>query len=329
MQPRNVTPQIESELKITETNLTTIIEFILLGFSDIPKFHWLLFGLFLLIYVIILLGNGIIILIIRVNPTLQTSMYFFLSNFSFLEMCYVTITLPRMLMDLWTLKGNISFFVCAAQMCFFLTLGAVECFLLAVMAYDRYVAICNPLHYPLIMNHKACIQLVAGCWISGIPVAIGQTYQIFSLPFCGSNQVNHFICDIPPVLKLACGDIFVNEMFIYIFNILFVTVPFVLILGSYSRIISTILKLPSNTGRTKAFSTCSSHLIVVVLFYGSATITYLKPKSNQYEGIDKLLSLFYTILTPMFNPLIYSLRNKDVTEALRKVLPKLLGLCGN
>ncbi|XP_012512306.1 PREDICTED: olfactory receptor 10AG1-like [Propithecus coquereli] len=327
--PRNLNPQTESKLKITETNLTTIIEFILLGFSDIPKLHWFLFGLFFLIYVIILLGNGIIILIIKVDPTLQTSMYFFLSNFSLLEICYVTVTLPRMLMDLWTLKGTISFFACATQMCFFLTLGAIECFLLAVMAYDRYVAICNPLHYPLIMNHKACIQLVAGCWINGIPVAIGQTYQIFSLPFCGSNQVNHFFCDIPPVLKLACGDIFVNEMLVYIFNVLFVTVPFVWILGSYSRIISTILKLPSNTGRTKAFSTCSSHLIVVVLFYGSATITYLKPKSNQYEGTDKLLSLFYTILTPMFNPLIYSLRNKDVTEALRKVLPKLLTLCGN
>ncbi|XP_069326695.1 olfactory receptor 10AG1-like [Eulemur rufifrons] len=329
MQPRNLNPQTESKLKITETNLTTIIEFILLGFSDIPKFHWFLFGLFLLIYVIILLGNGIIILVIRVNSTLQTSMYFFLSNFSFLEICYVTVTLPRMLMDLWTLKGTISFFACATQMGFFLMLGATECFLLAVMAYDRYVAICNPLHYPLIMNHKACIQLVAGCWINGIPVAIGQTYQIFSLPFCGSNQVNHFFCDIPPVLKLACGDTFVNEMLIFMSNILFVSVPFVLILGSYSRIISTILKLPSKTGRTKAFSTCSSHLIVVVLFYGSATITYLKPKSNQYEGTDKLLSLFYTILTPMCNPLIYSLRNKDVTEALRKVLPRLLALCGN
>uniref|UniRef100_A0A8C8Z9B0 Olfactory receptor n=1 Tax=Prolemur simus TaxID=1328070 RepID=A0A8C8Z9B0_PROSS len=323
MQPRNLNPQTESKLKITETNLTTIIEFILLGFSDIPKFHWFLFGLFLLIYVIILLGNGIIILIIRVDSTLQTSMYFFLSNFSFLEICYVTVTVPRMLMDLWTLKGTISFFACATQMFLFLTLGAIECFLLAVMAYDRYVAICNPLHYPLIMNQKVCMQLVAGCWISGIPVDIGQTYQIFSLPFCGSNQVNHFFCDIPPVLKLACGDTFVNEMLVYIFGILFVTVPFVLILGSYSRIISTILKLPSNTGRTKAFSTCSSHLIVVVLFYGSATITYLKPKSNQYEGTDKLLSLFYTILTPMFNPLIYSL-NKGIMVVLRKLLGKLL-----
>nr|XP_014703943.2 olfactory receptor 10AG1-like [Equus asinus] len=326
MQPKNVSPQRENNLKITETNFTVMMEFVLLGFSDIPKFHWLLFGIFLVIYMIILLGNGIIILITRVDSILQTPMYFFLSNFSFLEICYVSVTIPRMLMDLWTQKGNISFFACATQMCFFLILGGTECFLLALMAYDRYVAICNPLHYPLVMNHKVCVQLVVASWINGVPVGIGHTCQIFSLPFCGSNQINHFFCDIPPLLKLACGDIFVNEMFIYIFAVLFVTVPFMLILRSYSRIISTILKLPSSTGQTKAFSICSSHLIVVVLFYGSATLTYLKPKSNQYEGTDKLLSLFYTILTPMFNPLIYSLRNKDVRKALRKFLGKLSAL---
>ncbi|XP_040860114.1 olfactory receptor 10AG1-like [Ochotona curzoniae] len=313
-------------MKITERNLTTMMEFVLLGFSDAPKFHWLLFGIFLVIFVIILMGNGIIILVTRVDPTLHTPMYFFISNFSFLEICYVSVTLPRMLVDLWTQKGTISFFSCALQMCFFLILGATECFLLAVMAYDRYVAICNPLHYPLVMNHEFCIRLVVGSWISGVPVQVGQTFQIFSLPFCKSNQINHFFCDIPPMLKLACGDTFVNELVVYVFAVLFVTVPFVLILGSYSRIISTILKLSSNTGRSKAFSTCSSHLIVVFLFYGSATISYLKTKSNEYEGTDKLLSLFYTILTPMFNPVIYSLRNKDVTEALRKFLPRLLAL---
>ncbi|XP_002709170.1 olfactory receptor 10AG1-like [Oryctolagus cuniculus] len=326
MQSRNLNPQRENSMKVTDTNLTSMPEFVLLGFSDVPNFQWFLFGIFLVIYMIILLGNGVIILITRVDSTLHTPMYFFISNFSFLEICYVSVTLPRMLMDLWTQKGTISFFACATQMCFFLILGATECFLLAVMAYDRYVAICNPLHYPIVMNQKVCIQLVAGSWISGTPVQIGQTVQIFSLPFCKSKEINHFFCDIPPMLKLACGDILVNEMVVYIFAVLFVTVPFMLILGSYSRIISTILKLPSNTGRTKAFSTCSSHLIVVVLFYGSATITYLNTKSNQYEGTDKLLSLFYTILTPMFNPVIYSLRNKDVTDALRKFLPKLLSL---
>ncbi|XP_062951094.1 olfactory receptor 10AG1-like [Cynocephalus volans] len=324
MQPRNVNPQRENKLKITETNLTTVMEFVLLGFSDIPKFCRFLFGVFLVMYVIILLGNGIIILVTRIEPTLQTPMYFFISNFSFLEICYVSVTLPRMLMDLWTQEGDISLVACATQMCFALMLGVTESLLLAVMAYDRYVAICNPLHYSLVMNHKACIQLVVGSWISGIPVQIGQTCQIFSLPFCDSNQINHFFCDIPPMLKLACGDIFMNEMVVYIFAVLLITVPFMFILGSYTRIISTILKLPSNTGWSKAFSTCSSHLIVVVLFYGSATITYLKAKSIQYEGTDKLLSLFYTILIPMFNPMIYSLRNKDVTQALKKLLPKSL-----
>ncbi|ELW53716.1 Olfactory receptor 10AG1 [Tupaia chinensis] len=229
----------------------------------------------------------------------------------------------KMLMDLWTQKGNISSVACATQMCFLLMLGGTECLLLAVMAYDRCVAICNPLHYALVMSHKVCIQLVVASWVSAVPVVVGQTCHVFSLPFCRSNQINHFFCDVFPMLKLACGDIFVNEMVTYVSIVLFVTVPFVLVLGSYGRIISTILKLPSNTGRTKAFSTCSSHLIVVVLFYASATITYLKPQSNRYESTDKLLSLFYTILTPMFNPMIYSLRNKDVTQALRKVLSKL------
>nr|XP_003467885.3 olfactory receptor 10AG1-like [Cavia porcellus] len=316
--------QIENKLKTMETNLTTVIEFVLVGFSDSPKLHWLLFGIFLFIYLIILLGNGVIILITRLEPTLHTPMYFFLSNFSFLEICYVSVTLPRMLMDLWTQKGTISFFACATQMGFFLVLGATECFLLAVMAYDRYVAICRPLQYPLIMNHKVCIQLVTGSWIIGFPIQIGQTVQIFTLPFCGSKHINHFFCDIPPLLKLACGIIFVNEMAVYVFAFLIVVVPFMLILASYSRIISTILRLPSNTGRAKAFSTCSSHLMVVLLFYGSATITYFHSNSYQYEGTDKLLSLFYTILTPMFNPMIYSLRNKDVTGALRKVFPILL-----
>ncbi|OBS82020.1 hypothetical protein A6R68_23990, partial [Neotoma lepida] len=316
-----------NKLKIIETNLTLPMEFVLLGFSDTPKLHWFLFGIFLFIYIIILLGNGIIILITRVEPTLQTPMYFFISNFSFLEICYVSVTLPRMLMDLFTLKGSISFFACAIQMCLFLILGATECFLLAVMAYDRYVAICNPLHYPVVMSHKVCTQLVAGSWVIGIPIQVGQTYQILSLPFCKSNQINHFFCDIPPLLKLACGNIFVNEIVVFVFAVLIVTVPFMLILASYSRIISTILKLPSNTGRTKAFSTCSSHLIVVFLFYGSASITYLKPKSSKYEGTDKLLSLFYTILTPVFNPLIYSLRNKDVTGALRKLFTRLVAVC--
>ncbi|CAH6788340.1 olfactory receptor 10AG1 [Phodopus roborovskii] len=303
-------------------NLTNLQEFVLLGFSDVPYLQWFLFGLLIVIYCFILLGNGTIVIITKVDSALQTPMYFFLGNFSFLEICYVSVTLPRMLFNLGTQRRTISFIACAAQMCCTLILGATECFLLAVMAYDRYVAICNPLHYPLLMNQRVCSQLVIGSWISGIPVQIGQTSQIFSLSFCHSNQINHFFCDIPPVLHLACGDIFVNEMMVFLGAVIFVLVPFLLIVFSYSKIISTVLKLPSATSQAKAFSTCSSHLAVVILFFGSAMITYFRSNTSHSGQTDKVLSLFYTIVTPMFNPMVYSLRNKDVTIALRKILCK-------
>lgn len=303
-------------------NHTTLMDFILLGFSDVPDLRGFLFGVFFIIYVIILMGNSLIIIITKVNPSLHTPMYFFLRNFSSLEICYVSVTVPRLLTDLCRQNRNISFLACATQMYFFLVFGATECFLLTAMAYDRYVAICNPLLYPLIMNNRLCNQLAACCWITGIPVHIGFTCLIFSLPFCGNNQLNHFFCDIPPVLKLACGDTFMTEMLVYAVAVLVVTIPFTLILGSYVKIISTILKLPSATGRAKAFSTCSSHLMVVALFFGSGIMTYMRPKSSHLTGMDKFLSLFYTIVTPMFNPIIYCLRNKDVIGALKKFLPK-------
>uniref|UniRef100_A0A8D0SY76 Olfactory receptor n=1 Tax=Sus scrofa TaxID=9823 RepID=A0A8D0SY76_PIG len=299
-------------------NQTTLLDFILLGFSDVPSLQGYLFGVFLIIYVIIVMGNSLIIIITKIDPSLQTPMYFFLRNFSSLEICYVSVTVPRLLTDLCRQNRNISFLACATQMYFFLVLGATECFLLTAMAYDRYVAICNPLLYPLIMNSRLCIRLAAGCWVSGIPVHVGFTYQIFSLPFCGSNQLNHFFCDIPPVLKLTCGDTSLIELLIYVVAVLVVTIPFMLILGSYVKIIGSILNLPSATGRAKAFSTCSSHLIVVALFFGSGIMTYLRPNSSRSIGVDKFLSLFYTIVTPVFNPMIYCLRNKDVMVALRK-----------
>ncbi|KAM9660544.1 olfactory receptor 10AG1-like [Trichechus inunguis] len=308
--------------KPPKDNLTELMEFVLLGFADMPHLQQFLFGLFLIIYIIIVMSNGTIFLITKMDPALQSPMYFFLSNFSFLEICYVSATLPKMLMNLGTQRRRISLVACATQMCFALIFGDTECLLLAVMAYDRYVAICNPLHYPLVMNHRVCIQLVTGSWIIGIPVFIELTYQIFSLPFCGSKQINHFFCDILPILRLACGDTFVNQMLVYILVVLFGMVPFLLILGSYTKIISIILKLPSATSRVKAFSTCSSHLMVVVLFFGLAIVTYLRPNTRHSEGTDKVISLFYTTLIPMLNPIIYSLRNKDVIMALRKLLCK-------
>ncbi|KAM9578027.1 olfactory receptor 10AG1-like [Trichechus inunguis] len=303
-------------------NLTTFVEFILLGFADVPDLQGFLFGVFLVIYLIILIGNSLIIIITKVDPSLQTPMYFFLGNFSFLEICYVSVTVPRLLADLCQQNRNISLLACATQMYFFLVLGATECFILTAMAYDRYVAICNPLLYPLVMNTRLCIQSAAGCWISGMPVHLVFTCLIFSLPFCGPNQLDHFFCDVPPVLKLACGNTFIIELLIYVITVLVVTIPFLLILGSYVQIISTILKLSSATGQAKAFSTCSSHLMVLALFFGSGIITYMRPKSSHSVGMDRFLSLFYTIVTPMFNPMIYCLRNKDVMVALRKFLSK-------
>ncbi|XP_020830188.1 olfactory receptor 10AG1-like [Phascolarctos cinereus] len=304
------------------TNVSVVVEFILLGFGDLPNYQGILFSIFLLIYVSILVGNGLIIVITKVDPTLQTPMYFFLRHFSFLEICYTSVTLPRMFKNLLTQKRNISFLECATQLCFFLIWGGTECFLLAVMAYDRYMAICNPLNYPLIMNQKTCVCLVVGSWVSAIPIPIGQTYQIFSLPFCGSNYLNHVFCDIPPLLNLACGDTTVNELYSRAGAFLSAIVPFLMILVSYVQIIVTIQKLPSAIGRKKAFSTCSSHLMVVSLFFGSGIISYFLPNSVKSAGIDKVLSLIYSTVTPMFNPLIYSLRNKDVITALKKFLPK-------
>ncbi|XP_049718087.1 olfactory receptor 10AG1-like [Elephas maximus indicus] len=284
--------------KPPQDNLTEIIEFVLLGFADMPHLQWLLFGLFLIICIIILMSNGTIFLITKMDPALQSPMYFFLANFSFSEMWYVSTTLPRMLINIGTQRRRIPLVACATQMSFFLLFRGIECLLLAVMAYDRYVAICNPLHYPRVVNHRVCIQLVTGCWTIGIPLTIGHTYQTFSLPFCGSKLINHF-CDIPPILKLTCGDTFVNEMLVYVVAVLFAVVPFLLILGFYSKIISIILKLLSATSQAKAFSTCLSHLMVVVLFFVSGIIAYLRPNTRHSEGIDKILSLFYTILTPL------------------------------
>ncbi|KAM8971552.1 olfactory receptor 10AG1-like [Sarcophilus harrisii] len=307
---------------MTGDNFTVVREFILLGFSDLPNLQGFLFGIFSVIYLCILIGNGLLIVIIKIEPTLQTPMYFFLGNFSFLEICYTAVTIPRMLVDLWTQKNTISFLHCALQTCFIYILGVAECLLLAVMAYDRYVAICKPLYYPLIMNRRVCIQLVVMSWMIAVPVLIGETYLIFCLNFCGPKKINHVFCEAPPLLELACGDTYKTEVSVQLVALLFIITPFLLILTSYVKIIITILRLPSTSGRAKAFSTCSSHLMIVCLFYGSGSIVYLRPKSPHSTGSVKVFALFYTTVTPVFNPLIYSLRNKDVIVALRKMLPK-------
>ncbi|KAM7150557.1 olfactory receptor 10C1-like [Macrochelys suwanniensis] len=297
---------------------SSVTEFVILGFSNHPVTSSILFVVFLCIYIITVLGNILIIIIINVDPSLHTPMYFFLRNLSFLEICYTSVTLPKILDNLLSESKTVSFAGCAIQMYFFLFFGVTECCLLASMAYDRYNAICKPLQYMTIMNKRVCIQLTGGSCICATLVALGHTTFVFTLPFCGSNVINHFFCEIQPVLKLVCGDTYWVEIQISVGAAFVLMLPFMLILVSYICIISTILKIRSAEGRLRAFSTCSSHLIVVTSFYGTALIMYVHPKSSFSPDVNKLLSLFYSVVTPILNPIIYSLRNKEVKDALRK-----------
>uniref|UniRef100_A0A8D0LCF6 Olfactory receptor n=1 Tax=Sphenodon punctatus TaxID=8508 RepID=A0A8D0LCF6_SPHPU len=296
-----------------------VSHFILLGFSELAELQILLFLVFLATYLLTLVGNMIIILLIKLNPSLHTPMYFFLVNLSFLEICYTTSVVPQTLIHLLVQHKSISKAGCAAQMYVFAILGLTECCLLAAMAYDRYVAICHPLYYTVIMNSRMCTCLAAVLWTIGISVEVAQITWIFSLPFCGSNLIQHFFCDIPPLVKMACMDTFKNEIVVLTVSVIFIMSPFLLIIVSYIRIISTILKLPSAESRRKAFSTCSSHLTVVTLFFGTALFTYLRPKSTHTPRTDKMISLMYTVVTPVLNPIIYTLRNQEVKGALRKL----------
>ncbi|XP_053118535.1 olfactory receptor 10C1-like [Hemicordylus capensis] len=305
-------------------NDTSVNKFILLGFANDPGVKLLLFVVFLFIYIATVFGNITILVIITVDTALHTPMYFFLRNLSFLEICYTSVTIPKLLQNILAVDKTISLIACATQMYFFLFFGATECCLLAFMAYDRYIAICNPLRYLVIMRKSVCVQLTAVSWVCGSLVAMGHTMFIFNLPFCDSNVVNHFFCEIQPVLKLVCGDTYWNEIQIIAAAAFVILMPFMLILMSYFHIISTILRMQSAKSRQKAFSTCSSHLVVVSLFYGAAIFIYIRPKSSYSLNVDKLLSLFYAVITPILNPIIYSLRNKEVKQALRKIVMKLI-----
>lgn len=300
-------------------NKSTVDNFLLLGFSSLPGLEGLFFSVFLAVYLLTLTGNLLIMIATLADQALHSPMYFFLRNLSFLEICYTSVIVPNMLNNLLAEDKTISFIACAFQMSIFLITGAAECFLLAAMAYDRFVAICQPLHYVLIMNNKVCFGLVAASWMAGIPVQLGQTVLVFTSCFCDSNKINHFFCDIPALLILVCGDTSINEHVALMEVVLLALIPFALIITSYICIASTILKIPSAEGRHRAFSTCSSHLLVVLVFYGSGVTVYLKPKLSHSLDADKLLSLFYTVLPPLLNPLIYSLRNREVHVALKKV----------
>ncbi|XP_021008179.1 olfactory receptor 10Q1-like [Mus caroli] len=293
-------------------------EFVFRVFTNAPEFQALLFTLFLLLYLMIFCGNTAIIWVVCTHTSLHTPMYFFLSSLSFLEICYTTDVVPLMLSNIFGAQKPISLAGCGTQMFFFLTLGGTDCFLLAIMAYDRYVAICHPLHYNLIMTKKLCVQMVMGSLSLALFLSLQLTALIFTLPFCGHYlEINHFLCDVPPVLRLACADIHVHQAVLYVVGILVLTVPFLLIFISYVFIVSTILHMRSAEGRQRAFSTCSSHLTVVLLQYGGCSLVYLRPRSSSSDDEDRQIALVYTFVTPLLNPLIYTLRNKDVKGALR------------
>ncbi|KAM4661952.1 olfactory receptor 10C1-like [Discoglossus pictus] len=301
-------------------NYTAVTHFIILGFSAVTDV-WLPFFLLLLaVYLFTLLGNCVVVNIVSLDPSLHSPMYFFLCNLSIMEMMYSSVTLPKMLSNLISEDKRISFLGCSIQMFFFLCLGTTECLLLAVMAYDRFMAICNALHYSLVMSQWRCCLLSAFSWSSGVLLSMGQTTFIFSLPFCGPNVIDHFFCDIPPVLKLACSDTYLNEVAIFSVCVAILLVPFLLILGSYSQIITNLLKMRSIDNSRKAYSTCMSHLTSVTLFYGTASFMYLRPRALYSLHTDRFLALFYSMVTPMLNPLIYSLRNQEVKASILKLM---------
>uniref|UniRef100_A0A8C5PCM0 Olfactory receptor n=1 Tax=Leptobrachium leishanense TaxID=445787 RepID=A0A8C5PCM0_9ANUR len=285
------------------------------------------FILFLFIYLFTLSGNGIVVYLVNSDPCLSSPMYFFLCNLSTLEIVYSSVVVPKMLVNLLSEDKRISFHGCALQMFLFLFLGTTECLLLAVMAYDRFMAICRPLRYTLIMCRRRCMQFSAFTWWSGVILSLIQTTLIFIQPFCGPNVIDHFFCDIPPVLKLACADTYLNEVCIFSVCVAILLAPFLLILSSYSQILFTLLKMSSVENRKKAYSTCVSHLTSVTLFYGTASFMYLRPRSLYSLETDRFLALFYSVVTPLLNPLIYSLRNQEVKNALVKLFKEISITC--
>ncbi|XP_016078311.1 PREDICTED: olfactory receptor 13C7 [Miniopterus natalensis] len=303
-----------------------VVGFVLLGLSAHPKLVNTFFVLILLMYLVILLGNGVLILVTILDSRLHTPMYFFLGNLSFLDICYTTSSVPLILDSFLTPRKTIPFSACFGQMFLSFAMGATECVLLGMMAFDRYVAICRPLRYPEIMSKAAYVPMAAGSWVAGSSTAMVQTSLAMRLPFCGDNIINHFTCEILAVLKLACTDISINIISMAVANVIFLGIPVLFISFSYVFIIAAILRIPSAEGRRKAFSTCSAHLTVVIVFYGTIFFMYGKPKSKGPRGADKedlsdkFISLFYGVVTPMLNPIIYSLRNKDVKAAVKNLV---------
>ncbi|XP_051003858.1 olfactory receptor 10J1-like [Acomys russatus] len=300
-------------------NYTEVKQFVFQGFSNFQEHQVTLFIVFFALYILTLAGNVIIVSIIRIDHRLHTPMYFFLSVLSTSETFYSLVIIPRMLGSLVGLSQSISLEGCGTQLFFFLGFAITNCLLLAVMGYDRYVAICNPLRYSIIMNWRVCVILASSVCATGFFLSLVQAVAIFRLPFCKS-LIEHFFCDVRPMLDLACAVPVFNDILTLVLSLLAITAPATFLFVSYVLIISTILKIASAEGRKKTFATCASHLTVVVIHYGCASIAYFKPKSENARDQDQLVSVTYTVITPLLNPVVYSLRNKEVQDALRKVL---------
>ncbi|XP_059577359.1 olfactory receptor 4S2-like isoform X1 [Alligator mississippiensis] len=303
-------------------NINNVTEFILLGLSQNQKVQKICFVLFSFFYIIIVVGNMLIVITIISSCRLTSPMYFFLSYLSFVDICYSSVTAPKMIVDLLTEKKTISFVGCIAQLFGVHFFGCTEIFILTVMAYDRYIAICKPLHYTTIMTRHRCGQMVVASWLGGFMHSIIQTVLTTQLPFCGPNKINHYFCDVHPLLQLACTDTYVVGIIVVANSGMIALGSFFLLVVSYIVILVS-LRSRSSEGRLKALSTCGSHITVVVLFFGPCTFTYIRPSSNLSE--DKSVAVFYTIITPMLNPLIYTLRNEEVKSAMRKLWSRKVG----
>nr|XP_048291512.1 olfactory receptor 11H4-like [Myodes glareolus] len=300
----------------------TVSYFILLGFSSRREIQIFLFSIFFMIYILTLLGNMAIVSAVHWNHRLHTPMYILLANFSFLEICYVNSDVPNMLVNLLSKTKTISFTRCLLQLYFFFSLGTTECLFLSIMAYDRFLAICHPLHYPIVMTIRFCGSLVIFCWVYGFLWFLIPVILITQLPFCGPNVIDDFLCDLGPLLDLAavCAPVPGTVLICGTMSSLLIFATFFYIIGSYTLVLRAVIRMPSAAGSKKAFSTCSSHLAVVTLFYGSVMITYVSPGSGQAKGMQKFTTLFYSVLTPFFNPMIYSLRNKEMKDALKNII---------
>ncbi|VFV18112.1 olfactory receptor 2w1-like [Lynx pardinus] len=301
-------------------NGSATADFILLGFSDQPQVEHIISGVVFVFYIVTLVGNTTIILVSNLDSQLHTPMYFFLSNLSFLDLCYATSIIPQMLVNLWGPTKSITYGGCVLQFFFALDFGATECLLLAVMAYDRYAAVCQPLYYTIVMHPQLCQKMVLTAWLGGLGSALILCSLTLKLPRCGHREVDNFICEMPALLKLACVYSKVIEVIVYALGVIFLLVPLSLILLSYAIITQAVMRIKSTARWRKVLNTCGSHLTVVTLFYGTIIYMYMKPQNSTSEDEGKFLTLFYTIVTPTLNPLIYTLRNKDVKNAVKRIL---------